>query len=269
MKLPQKLSTVPTPESLKKWHAWLAGLFGLEALALLLLSTNKTYPVSLSHLTLDSLQSTTSGSQILVPATHHLFELNMARLLAASLLIAALTHVSMATWYRLRYETDLVNGQNRLRWVALAASGGLLTVAAAVLAGMSDLVSLGFVLVLIVLAGLLGLVLEAHNPFKKRADVNWLSYVVGVIAGGAAWLGVGVTLLASSLLGSGSIPGFIYAVYGVGLVFFVAFAVNVYLQHAKRGPWSTYLFGERMYLLLGALGASSLAWLIFAGALRP
>jgi hypothetical protein len=269
MKLPEKLIAAPTPESLKKWNLWLAALLGLQALAVLLLSTNKSYPVNLSHLTLDSLQSTTSGSQVFVPAVKHLFELNMARLVAAFLLVPALVHLSMATWYRLRYETDLVNGMNRMRWFAYALSGGLMLVAVAVLVGMSDLVSLSFVFALATITCLMGYVMETHNPFKKRASANWASYAVGAFSGGAVWLGITVTLLASSLLGTGSVPGFVYWVYGVCLALCAAFAVNLYLQYKSSGAWSNYRYSEWAYTVLSFVTKSLLAWIIFYGALRP
>jgi hypothetical protein len=269
MKIPQKLTSTPTAESLKKWNTWVAVLLGLQALAILLLTANKTYPVNVSYLTLDSLQSTTSGTQVLVPAVHHLFELNMARLVAAFLLIPALVHVSMATWYRLRYETDLANGMNRMRWFEYAISGGLMFVAIAALVGMSDLVSLGLGFALAAVTCLLGYVMETHNPFKKRAAATWTSYVVGATAGGLAWAGITVTLLASSLLGSGNMPAVAYWVYGASLVLFGAFAVNLYLQYKNSGPWSNYRYSEWVYLVLGFVTKSLLAWLIFAGTLRP
>src|SRR5690242_1678781 len=96
----QRFTTVPTTESLKKWNIWLAALHAVQAVAILLLGASKTFPVSASFLTTDSLQSTTTGSIVLAPATHHLFDINLGYLVATFFILSALAHASMATWYR-------------------------------------------------------------------------------------------------------------------------------------------------------------------------
>ena len=45
------------------------------------------------------------------------------------------------------------------------------------------------------------------------------------------------------------------------------FAANMALQYLRVGPWRSYLFGERMYLVLSLVAKSVLAWQVFAGAL--
>ena len=39
------------------------------------------------------------------------------------------------------------------------------------------------------------------------------------------------------------------------------------LQYARIGPWRSYLYGERAYILLSLISKSALAWQVFAGAL--
>jgi len=46
------------------------------------------------------------------------------------------------------------------------------------------------------------------------------------------------------------------------------FAVNMFLQYRKIGPWRDYLFGERAYIILSLTAKSALAWQVFAGTLR-
>jgi len=48
-----------------------------------------------------------------------------------------------------------------------------------------------------------------------------------------------------------------------------SFAINMFLQYKKIGPWKNYLFGESMYVLLSLVAKSVLAWQVFAGTLRP
>jgi len=47
------------------------------------------------------------------------------------------------------------------------------------------------------------------------------------------------------------------------------FALNMYLQYKKVGPWKDYLFGERMFIVLSLLAKTALAWQIWFGTLAP
>jgi hypothetical protein len=51
-------------------------------------------------------------------------------------------------------------------------------------------------------------------------------------------------------------------------VFFNLFAINMFLQYKKVGPWKSYLFGEKSYIILSLLAKSFLAWFIWGGTLR-
>jgi len=260
----------PSTDGLRRWNFWLAGLHAGQAVLVLLLSTTKTFPISASFLTIDSLQSTTTGSVVLAPASKHLFDLNLAYLVAVFFLLSAAAHLLMATVYRPKYEADLAKGVNRLRWFEYALSASTMLIGIAVLTGMYDAVSLGLVFVLSAVMNLLGLVMEVSNPIKGRGQVKWISYVVGCLAGIAPWLGIAFYLLATNLYGSGQVPGFVYGIYVSLFVFFGCFAGNnMYLQYKKLGPWKNYLYGERWYMILSLVAKSALAWQVFAGALRP
>ena len=50
-------------------------------------------------------------------------------------------------------------------------------------------------------------------------------------------------------------------------VFFNSFALNQWLQYRGIGPWRSYAFGERAYLVLSLVAKSALAWQIFGGSL--
>jgi hypothetical protein len=61
----------------------------------------------------------------------------------------------------------------------------------------------------------------------------------------------------------------VYAIIASIFVFFNIFAVNMFLQYKKVGPWKDYLFGERMFIVLSLVAKTLLAWQIFAGTLAP
>ena len=58
-------------------------------------------------------------------------------------------------------------------------------------------------------------------------------------------------------------------ILGSIFVFFNVFAINMFLQYKKIGPWKDYLFGERVYVLLSLVAKTALAWQIWSGTLRP
>jgi hypothetical protein len=81
----------------------------------------------------------------------------------------------------------------------------------------------------------------------------------------APWLAVGVYLWSPA--SAAEAPGFVYAIFVSLFVFFNIFALNMWLQYRRIGRWTSYLFGERTYLLLSLVAKSALAWQVFAGTL--
>ncbi|NNE10719.1 MAG: heliorhodopsin HeR, partial [Ilumatobacter sp.] len=63
------------------------------------------------------------------------------------------------------------------------------------------------------------------------------------------------------------VPTFVYGIVVAELVFFFSFGLNQWLQYRRVGPWTSYLFGEKTYLVLSLVAKSVLAWQIFGGSL--
>jgi hypothetical protein len=59
----------------------------------------------------------------------------------------------------------------------------------------------------------------------------------------------------------------VYGIIASLFIFFNVFAINMFLQYKKVGPWRDYLFGEFVYILLSLTAKSALAWQVFAGTL--
>ena len=275
LQLSNPFSTAPAAQSptintsLKKWNRNLAILHALQGIVILVLSSNRVFPISVNFLTKDTLASNAAGHVVLAPATQVIINLNLAYVVAAFFFISALAHTLMATWYRSRYEAGLRQGINRLRWFEYALSASLMLVAIAVLSGIYDAGTLFLIFAVTAIMNLLGLVMEIHNPHKKSVSPNWISYWVGCVAGIVPWLVIAGAIVAASIFGSGNIPGFVYGIYGSMFVFFAGFAVNMYLQYTKKGKWANYYYGEGGYMILSLVAKSLLAWQVFAGALRP
>lgn len=252
--------------SLNKWNFAMAALHAVQGVAILLLSRSSTLPVTTNFLTLDSLASKT-GQPVLVEATRHLADINLAYLMAAFFFISAIAHLIIATVYRNTYEANLKLGINKARWFEYSLSASIMMVAIAMLSGVYDLSSLLMIFMLDVVMNLTGLIMEVHNQTTKK--INWLSYIVGCIAGIVPWIVFGIYVYGARVYGSGQIPSFVYWIYLSMFIFFSSFAVNMFLQYKKTGKWADYLYGERVYMILSLVAKSALAWQVFFGSLRP
>ncbi len=245
-----------------------AGLHAAQAVLVLVLSgaASGLFPITTNYLVVDSLATQASGQPVLSTATHHLFDIKLAYIVAAFFLMSALAHFLVAGEYRKKYEAGLRKGINKYRWIEYAFSASTMMVGIGLLTGISDLSSLLMIFALTAIMSLLGLVMELHNQTTKKTD--WLSFKIGVVAELAAWLAIAVYLKGAIFYGNGA-PTFVYFIYGSLFVFFSCFALNMYLQYKQVGKWKDYIYGERVYIILSLVAKTALAWQVFAGALRP
>jgi hypothetical protein len=250
---------------LTQWNIGLAVLYVVQGVLILIFGQSRALPVTTSFLSTDTLASKASGHSVLAPAIHHLFDINLAILVAAVLFIAAFAHLLLATWYRKRYEAELGRRLNRGRWIEGILSAGIMVVVIGLLVGVQDIAMLIVLFGLAAVASLLGLVMELHSRVAKRA--NWLSYGVGCLTGIVPWIVIGIYLLGGDLYGS-HVAAFVYWVAVSTFVLFLLAAINMYVQHKKLGKWANYIYGERVFMILGLVAKSALAWQIFAGTLR-
>lgn len=244
-----------------RFNSAMALLHAIQAALIALLSVEFLLPITASFLSFDV------ATQELVPASEQLFEVSLPILIIVFLLLSAIAHTIIVTVYRKRYLDDLKRGINRARWIEYSLSASIMMVAIALLVGIYDLSSLIMIFGLVAVMNLLGLVMEIHNQTTKK--VNWVSFIVGCIAGIIPWIVVGLYFWASSAYGTGEIPSFVYWIYVSIFIFFNCFALNMFLQYKKIGPWRSYLFGEIAYITLSLVAKSALAWQVFAGTLRP
>ncbi|MBU6389155.1 heliorhodopsin HeR [Patescibacteria group bacterium] len=251
----------PTLPSLNQSNIFGAVLHAGQGVAILMLSRDFRLPITTTYLTYNF------ATRHLEPVTRTLFHLQLSWLVAAFFFLSALAHLLIATKYRPTYETNLKNGLNKARWLEYSLSASLMMVAIAMLVGIYDLGSLLMVFALIAGMNLMGLVMEITN--RDRENPNWLSFKIGCLLGIVPWVVIAIYFWAANHYGSGDIPAFVYWIYGSIFLFFNCFAINMWLQYRKIGPWKNYLYGERVYILLSLIAKSLLAWQVFAGTLRP
>jgi hypothetical protein len=238
----------------------MAVLHAAQAGAILLLATGFTLPVTASFLELDPRTSS------LAPRPRTLFDLPIAGLVVAFLLVSATAHLIVGGPMHDRYIAGIKRQRNVFRWVEYAVSASIMIVAIAMLTGIYDVVALSGLFAANASMILFGWLMEVMNAPGR--PVKWLPFWFGCMAGAVPWIGIGIYLFGSGADGTGP-PGFVYGIFASLFVFFNVFAVNMVLQYRKTARWSDYVFGERIYVLLSLVAKSALAWQVFAGTLRP
>ena len=249
-------ATPPTSRGkLRRANAVLGLLHALQAAIILALATDFNLPVTGAFL---------DGPPGDVPSRDILFDLPIAPAVAIFLALAAVDHLAMAapgiaSWY----EAQISRRRNVARWAEYALSASLMAVLIAMLAGITDIGALTGVLALSVAMIGCGLLMEITNA--PGAKVRWAPFVIGSAIGAMPWVLIGTVLVGAEL--DGSVPGFVYGIFGSLLLLYNSFAINMWLQYRRVGRWRDYAFGEAVYLALSLVAKSLLAWQIFVSTL--
>ncbi len=236
----------------------------VQGIAMLVLSTDFSLPVTRGFLT---------GPPGTTPTQEPWFSVALGPAVAAFLFLAAIDHLLMATpgvnrWYN----RMLADERNDARWIEYSISASLMIVLIAMISGVTDVAAL------IAIAGVnasmlfFGLVQERFNRPSSAssggAGVNWMPYIYGCFAGAVPWAIIALQLASSeSRAPEGGPPTFVYGIVASLFLLFNTFAINMVLQYRRVGPWRSYLFGERAYILLSLIAKSALAWQVFANVL--
>jgi hypothetical protein len=257
----QTAATASAPGRLREFNLAMFGLHLIQGLLILWLSTDFELPVTTSFLEFDE------SAEQLVPVDNTIAEVRLGPLVASFLFVSAFAHLTVSLpgvygWY----SANLDRGINYVRWYEYAISASLMIVLIGMLVGVYDLTAL--ILLFAVNAAMIffGLVMEVQN--KGSEQVNWTPFTLGCLVGIVPWVIITLYLFAPATRAPGDVPTFVYGIYVSLFLFFNAFAVNMFLQYRRLGPWRDYLFGERSYIFLSLTAKSALAWQVFAGTLR-
>ena len=110
---------------------------------------------------------------------------------------------------------------------------------------------------------LFGWLQERFNP-PDRTDTVMMPFWFGTVAGIAPWLAIWFNVVTAD-----EVPGFVYGIVVAETILFFSFGLNQWLQYRGVGPWRSYLYGEKAYLVLSLVAKSLLAWQIYGGSLAP
>ncbi len=239
--------------SLRSWNVILTLLHLGQAVAVLVMATD--FAVTVTRSLPSGPPGTPSGSP------EALFDVPISAAVALFLALAALDHLLTATLLRRTYDEDLRAGINRFRWVEYSFSATLMVLLIALYSGIDGISALIGIAGANVAMILFGWLQESANP-PERVTVTMKPFWFGCVAGLTPWVAIGYNLVAAE-----EVPGFVVGIYVSLFLFFNSFALNQWLQYRKVGPWRSYAFGEKAYLVLSLVAKSALAWQIFAGSL--
>jgi hypothetical protein len=239
--------------SLRGWNIGLAFLHLAQAVVVVVLATDFAVTVT---------RSLPTGPPGTTPsAPEALFDLPVGAAVAVFLALAGFDHLLTATALRRTYESDLRGGINRFRWVEYSFSATIMVLLIALYSGIDGISALIGIAGANVAMILFGWLQESANP-PGRTPVTMKPFWFGCVAGVAPWIAIGYNLVAAE-----EVPGFVVGIFVSLFVFFNSFALNQWLQYRQVGPWRSYAFGEKGYLVLSLVAKSALAWQIFAGSL--
>lgn len=202
----------------------------------------------------------------LVTETREAGDLPFGILVASFLLMSALAHfIIAAPGTNKIYNDSLQKSMNPFRWFEYALSSSVMIVLIAALFGVYSIDTLILIFTLNASMNLFGYLMEKMN--QNRYKTSWSAFIFGAIAGIVPWIVIALNAFGNSDLDK--VPWFVYAITFSYFFFFNLFPINMILQYLKVGPWSNYLYGERVYIILSLVAKTVLAWLVFAGVMQP
>lgn len=250
------------PTTFRKLNFVMAFLYFVQAVAILVASSPSkgSFAITASFLNRDNMASEAQGQAVYVAATHRVFDLKMAYVLAAVALVGAVVCLLMATRYRQKYEADLKVRVNRFRWFHYAAGGSLTLVALGLVLGVFDISSLLMIIVFGITASLLAWRVEAKTGGRLLIGLCVLTALAPVV--------VLAIYLKDALVYGVGLPSYMYVLAGSMLALFVLVSLVAWMTCTGRRWFSNYLSGELAYSILGFVTVTALIWQIFAGMLR-
>lgn len=236
---------------LRIYNAAMAVLHAAQGAVILALSNDFALPVTATFM--EGPPGSATGE------LDELFTLPIGPAVAAFVFISALAHTTLVLpgayeWYI----RNLGRTRNDARWIEYSVSASIMIVLIAMLTGISDIAALIALFGVNASMILFGLVQE-HT--RRPGEGNLLPFWLGCIPGVVPWLAIGVYFVSPGV--AADPPGFVYGIFISLFIFFNVFALNMWLQYRRVGPWRNYVFGEATYVLLSLTAKSALAWQVF------
>jgi Heliorhodopsin len=250
------IATGVTPERLKGLRKWNLALTLLHlAQAIGIFSLTGAFAITVTS----AFPEGPPGTRM--PNPNSLFTVRVGITIGVFLLLAALDHFLTATVLRGPYESDLRKGINRFRWIEYSVSATLMIILLSFYSGVTNINAIITVIGANVGMILFGWLQEVMNP-PGRTTTTMKPFWFGAFVGITPWISIVL-----NVIGSKTVPGFVYGIVISEAIFFFSFGLNQWLQYKRIGKWADYAFGEKTYLVLSLVAKSLLAWQIYGGSL--
>lgn len=249
----------PKFRKLRNFNGVMGVIHAIQGILMLALSNDFSLPIQTNFLKF------VEGD--IYPVTETIIEIPVGPAIALFLFITAFAHLSVATYGYRWYVRKVGSGINPARWYEYAFTSSLMIVILAMLTGIFDIAALLAIAAANASMNLFGLMMELHNQTTEKTD--WTSFYFGAFAGAIPWVIIIVYFTGAITTNLDTVPTFVYVLIVVLLIFWCSFPINMILQYKKVGKWKNYLYGERGYVILSLISKSALAWIIWAGTLRP
>ena len=231
---------------------------------LILLDQDKTYSWFSNFPAVD--EDAEGNPYGLGPEPKELFDFSTGYLAGVFLLLSALDHLAVCSFFKGSYEQGIRSNYNVFRWLEYSVSASVMRVLVAILSGVSDIHMLFLIVGLTACTMLFGLVFELDNAGRPINQVKWYSFWIGFVPHLFCWAVVICYFFRN--VSKGDPPGFVWAI--IVIIFFLdlTFAVTLFLQWRGKGRWKDYVFGEIAFIVLSFTSKQLLAWINFQGGNR-
>jgi len=253
------------------WNALCALFHGTQVVAAIIYTvvSDNAKDFRVPIITHYAIWNTTTGPE---DATQTLGLFPLAAVTCAVPFLSFIAHLNMATWLKKKYETDIMNFTNSMRWIEYAFSSTLMFFLICLLFSIYDLSTLLALATMNMSVMFFGHLMEQSNKdFRPSTDrIDWKSWQFGFFVGLVQW-----GLLYSTLSTTDEeMPAIIWAVLFSYFILFMLFALNMFVLYrkwaaGKNDKLSAYLLSEKYYMILSFTSKSILLWLILAGVNQP
>jgi hypothetical protein len=240
---------------LRWWNLVVGLILAVQAVAIALLTNGFSLPVTSTYMT---------GPPGTAAELQTLFHIPLGWGVFAFLAISAGALLVIASpgvfeWYT----RNLLQNRNYGRWIEYVVSSSIMIVLISMITGVSDIAALLAIFGVNASMILFGLLMEKYETPGKP---SWLPFWFGAFAGSIPWIVIAIYTATPGFDGP-SPPGFVYGIIVSLFLLFNVFAVNMWLQYRRIGPWRDYLVGEKTYIILSLTAKALLAWQVFAAVL--
>jgi hypothetical protein len=236
----------------------LVSLAGAVAAGLLMNTTSYQFVTGL--MTRDELASTTVTA--FAPAVHVLAEVELRWIVVFIMALSAIVPLLILTRLKNRYQENLRQKVNLLRWIDMAVVSALILETIALLSGVNDVMTLKLVGGLVAVTCLLDWLSEKHHA--RQATTGRGVFILSVITGTLPWLLIAAYAIATPVYGMVRLPWFVYALYAATGVGFIGYCLNNW-RFLKAGAGADYEKTERNYLQLGLFVKAAFAIILIVG----